>query len=64
MPGGGPIGGMGDVGCVGGAGVCCWEAGGLVRIDLGTMGICACEVGDIDLLEGFGDDPCESCCEL
>lgn len=64
------MGGIGDVGCVGGAGVGCCEVGGFVRMDLGMIGICACEEGDIGLpapgaiKEGFGDEPCESCCEL
>jgi hypothetical protein len=69
-PGGGPIGGI--------WGPCrlCWlkmdccELSGFVKMDLGIMEPCICDVGDMDLLVPgatcgvLGEEPCEPCCEV
>jgi hypothetical protein len=62
MPGGGPIGGIGDVGwpCWG---IDSWVAGALDRIDFGMVELGSCELGEVDLLVPgtiwgvFGEEP-------
>jgi len=70
IPGGGPIGGIGDDGCP--CGVprpCCW-IGGFVKIDLGIDWFGSWEVGDVDLLVPrvawgvFGEEPWEVWCDV
>lgn len=50
MPGGGPMGGIGDDGWPCGADMACCGTGGFVSIERGIDCACDCEEGDVDLL--------------
>lgn len=71
VPGGGPIGGIGDEGWPNDGIACCWTDA-FVRIDLGIVAFCDCEPGEVDLLVPsvacgvFGEEPCEFefCCDV